>query len=225
MNNARNKLRGLQGVSQLINALKDRDEFVRQRAAAALGQIGDARAVDNLIIATKDKNPNVRQKSKEALEKLRHHLTAVTKEKAACFLCPQCLCRFQKYQAKLGALTDFPYYACRYCHSSQFIDNVARVIVVLDVDFDVPYAHSNSTLMVNWFEHKEPFDFDEVQIKAADDIIVEEFVMKLRNDVDKLRRKRYSSIRLYLSSDVILTQSKINLLKSTFSIGANDNAK
>jgi len=212
-------------VDPLIEALNLQDKWVRYYVAQALGKICDARAIDALTETLGDQSNIVRKKAQESLEKLRQHLGSITREEAANLICQVCLCRFEKYQAKLSFFKNFTYYACRNCHGSQFIDNVAKVIAVLDVGLNETDAHINSILLVNWFKRKEHFDFDEVQIKAAADSDVEEFVMKLRNDLDKLRRKRYSSIPLHLSSDVKLTQSKINLLKSTFSIGANDNAK
>jgi hypothetical protein len=212
-------------VDPLLEALNLQDKWVRYYVAEALGKICDACAIDALIETLRDQSAIVRKKAQESLEKLRQHLGSITGEEAANLICPVCLCRFEKHQAKLGFLKDFTYYACRNCHGSQCIDNVAKVIVVLDTSITASYAHSNTNLLVNWFKYKDPFDFDEVQIIAAEDFDVEEFVVKMRNDVDKMRRKRYSSISLHLSSDVKLTQSKINLLKSTFSIGANDNAK
>jgi HEAT repeat protein len=62
---------GRDAVSPLIAALRDKDKFVRARAALALGGLGDARAVSPLITALQeDTNTDVRQNAAEALGRL-----------------------------------------------------------------------------------------------------------------------------------------------------------
>ena len=58
---------GAPAVEPLIAALRDENEDVRERAAEALGQIGDARAVEPLIAALRDKNEDVRRRAVEGL--------------------------------------------------------------------------------------------------------------------------------------------------------------
>ena len=58
---------GAAAVEPLISALQDSDEGVRQAAAEALGQIGDARAVEPLVAALKDSDEGVRQAAAEGL--------------------------------------------------------------------------------------------------------------------------------------------------------------
>ncbi|RLI75930.1 HEAT repeat domain-containing protein, partial [Archaeoglobales archaeon] len=47
-------------INRLIKALKDEDSDIRLVAAAALGEIGDERAVEPLIKALKDEDSDVR---------------------------------------------------------------------------------------------------------------------------------------------------------------------
>ena len=61
---------GEPAVEPLIQALKDKMEFVRLGAARALGEIGDARAVEPLAKSLKDKKKDVREAAQEALEKI-----------------------------------------------------------------------------------------------------------------------------------------------------------
>ena len=58
----------------LIKALSNDDWNVRLYAAAALGEIGDARAVELLIKALGDERSDVRDAAKEALKKLGHEV-------------------------------------------------------------------------------------------------------------------------------------------------------
>jgi len=54
-------------VDALVGALKDADAGVRRQAAAALGEIGNARAVTGLIEALKDADADVRAHALSAL--------------------------------------------------------------------------------------------------------------------------------------------------------------
>ena len=54
-------------VDALVAALKDTDAGVRRQAAAALGEIGNARAVTGLIEALKDSDADVRRHALSAL--------------------------------------------------------------------------------------------------------------------------------------------------------------
>ena len=66
------KLKAKRDVTSLIKALAyQKDSLVRWLAAEALGNLGDARAVEPLIAALKDSDSSVRQRAAEALGKLR----------------------------------------------------------------------------------------------------------------------------------------------------------
>jgi HEAT repeat protein len=56
----------------LLEALKDASPEVRQQAAFALGQIGDARATEALSAALKDGSAEVRKQAAFALGQLIH---------------------------------------------------------------------------------------------------------------------------------------------------------
>jgi HEAT repeat protein len=60
----------LSQVDEYIPQLKHQNDYVRQDAAAALGEIGDASAVPALIETLKDQHDNVRRTAAEALEKI-----------------------------------------------------------------------------------------------------------------------------------------------------------
>ncbi len=56
--------------SVIISALEDEDSDVRAEAADALGEIGDARAVEALTQALEDEDAYVRYQAEKALEKI-----------------------------------------------------------------------------------------------------------------------------------------------------------
>jgi HEAT repeat protein len=61
------KMKAEKDLNGLIRALKDNDCEVQEAAADALGEMGDARAVEPLINALKDENSIVRKAAKDAL--------------------------------------------------------------------------------------------------------------------------------------------------------------
>jgi len=63
-------LQKMKNVKGLIKALRHEYEFVRWKAAEALGRIGDKRAVEPLIHALKDEDWYVRWKAAEALGRI-----------------------------------------------------------------------------------------------------------------------------------------------------------
>jgi len=65
------QMKAKRDITGLIKALGyQKDKSVRMSATMALGQIGDARAVDSLIAALKDENSNVRGNIADALGKI-----------------------------------------------------------------------------------------------------------------------------------------------------------
>ncbi len=62
---------GEQAVEPFIQALKEKDRYVRREAAFALGEIGDVRAVEPLIQSLEDEDLEVRFEATDALEKIR----------------------------------------------------------------------------------------------------------------------------------------------------------
>jgi hypothetical protein len=61
---------GKDRIQVLVEALKDKDSFVRRSAAYALGELKDPRAVEPLIEALKDKDSDVRNAVAGALRKI-----------------------------------------------------------------------------------------------------------------------------------------------------------
>jgi len=61
------KMEAKRDVKGLIKALKDEDKHVRRRATEALGNIGDAKAVEPFIEALKDEDEDVRKRAIEFL--------------------------------------------------------------------------------------------------------------------------------------------------------------
>lgn len=119
--------------------------------------------------------------------------------------------------AELKFLRSLTYYSCRHCRSTSFLEeNVTRIIAVFNRSLNWLSRHCDTLMIVNCIKYREPFDFDEMWIIDAADFEVEELIIKARNDVDKQRRKRLTSIPVYLNSNSGLSQARQNLLRDTF---------
>lgn len=62
---------GEPAVGALIQALRDKHHHVRETAADALGEIGDARAIESLSELERHAKRELREAAKEALEKIK----------------------------------------------------------------------------------------------------------------------------------------------------------
>lgn len=221
-------------IKPLMEALKDDCPDVREKAFEALAEIGDGSALwpltelreayfpdrkDLLEVLNKwgaiifDKEH--RANTKNTIEKIcRKVLT-----KNLNFFCRKCFCRYRRHSVMTYLFKGVTYYACRNCHyNSYLLIGIKKAVLLLDHNFKETFVQDGGTLTVNWYIRKEPFDFDEIRITDADDYDVEVLVMKLINDMDKKRRKRLRKIPVYLSPNIKLSQSKMNLLNDNFKI-------
>jgi len=68
--------KGSSGVSAVCGALSDKNEWVRERAARALGDVADSGAVDALVAALNDKSWSIRRSAAWALGRIRDRRAA-----------------------------------------------------------------------------------------------------------------------------------------------------
>lgn len=171
----------------------------------------------NALFQALHSNGEVGQTARWALSKspfIQTYVIAMESVDGPLCVCLKCFHRFEKHKAMLGE-KEVEYWACRLCHGIAHVKGVQKVVALLTTR-PAKSSSSGPTLVVNWFERQAPFDFDEVWLEDADDFQVEEFVVKIRNDLDGARRKHYRSIPVYLSSNANPSQARINLLKDTF---------
>ena len=207
-------------VVSLTNALKDENLHIQEEAAAALGKIADARAVVPIIHWLKSQKgyfyyPSFKKCTKKALKKIckanpvRNHIA----------FCKKCSCKGKKHTSRISLFKRYKYYSCRKCQGTiDLIAGLIKVVLLLDLNFEENFTQKEKILIINYLKQKEPFDFDEIQVKDANDFEVERLVMKLRNDMDDYRRKRLHLIPVYLSPGLKLSQAKMNLLNDNFKI-------
>lgn len=238
------RLKAIDAVPRLMILLRDAPS-VREKAAHALGEIGDPSSAEAVIEALEDSSDTVRIKAAEALGRIKctkavdplikagqknriepelaeESLKEIIKsnktawKKTDRIICSHCLSRFAKYSRKLTLFQDYSYSACRVCRGQEFIDGAKEVTVLLNKKTDPRFIKEKNRLIVNWFSIIVPFDFESVLILDVDPFELEGFVMKMRNDPDQWRLKNLKKIKVTVSESSNLPALKINLLKETF---------
>lgn len=125
-------------------------------------------------------------------------------------------CNITEPKISIPILNSRIFSVCRNCKSNKdYIENVNKVVLILE-KMDKPYIFENGVLFLNWFHLKRPVDFDMIAILSATNEDVAELVMKLKNDEDIDRKKKYNRLPVYIAKELGISQAKINLLKKTF---------
>jgi HEAT repeat protein len=219
-------------VPPLVSLLKqDVNSVIQIECVKSLGKIDDPAVLRELLVALEYKGieSNVAEVISKS-PKIKKSLKSFNKINRKCF-CSQCL---HRVKAKRSAYKENHFilsYICRNCLSiSQVVDEINRVVLVVDSDLPAAPPDNNllyykeidnklrkSTLYINWVWHKDPFDFDEIQIKTTSQFDIEEFIMKIRNDADNERRKRrFRNIPLIIFPNQTFSNAQLNALKDTF---------
>jgi len=208
-------------VDPLINRIKSFDEKTldeggKNKLIFVLGEIQDARASNILekILETTNSD-SVKKTTQEAIKKIDLHSIAL-KQKSKLY-CLNCYSNFiQKKQMVIPFINPSIIPACRNCKSTKnYLENVDKVVLSLN-DMNEPYTFNNNVLSVNWFKIKKPIDMDGISIIHATNEDISELVMKLKNDEDHERKKRFKYIPVSVAKELGISQAKINLLKNTF---------
>ncbi|HOF88595.1 MAG TPA: hypothetical protein PLZ36_10895 [Armatimonadota bacterium] len=168
---------------------------MRQAACAALGALGDARAVEPLVARLADGDSDVREAAGIAFTRL----IAASPDPGADAYCPRCLrrpatCepalpRAARQTLRLQGGQQIRYVACPGCLGNTW-DRAETIVAVLDEGM-AGDVHEHGVYSGDWLARKAPFDFDRVEIRRASEMEVERFRMIAGNDTDPRRQKRY----------------------------------
>jgi hypothetical protein len=127
------------------------------------------------------------------------------------------LTRFGFHPIKTVWGLNFKRYGCRTCGQDQAVlDDVARIIVVLDAGWAGTQRQRQGILYVNWLQRRSLFDFGAVEIIEATDQDVERFAVQIGNDTDPLRRRRYPRMTCLIRSDCHLSENSLRILRRIF---------
>lgn len=215
--------------------LTDEEWIVRCEAAASLAKLGDLKAIESLEKAVEDENLDVREASLKAVRNL---IDGLDYGQKVTLFCGRCQCRFEADQILLSPLkrifkdegtsiienveitpptnhTKFRVF-CLKCPVIPPEGDPEKVILVLDSLLNRPFTYNAGIWFFNWFSRKTVFVFNEIWIVKANDFDIEEFVMRLRNDMDEQWRTKLRAVPVYLNPESDLSQAKQNLLRDTF---------
>ncbi len=143
--------------------------------------------------------------------------TANLKENASTLFCLECFAYCDAHRIVLTRHQDYTYYGCRLCgKSNDFVTLTGHVVIVLDQNMTESYGRNKNHLHLNWLKHKEFLDFDAVLIRQVSDKETEEFAIRVGNDTNEYRLKRYKKMTCVIDADSSITENTIRILKSIF---------
>jgi len=162
------------------------------------------------------------------LENIANRTAPRLKDKTTPLICPMCLAHciphkiiktVSKATVKVAikdvSMLKVTHYGCRLCYQSKnFVEG--QLVVVLDHTMQAERLEENNQLRINWFKHKNPFDFDVVEIKQASDEDVERFVVQIKNDTDPGRKEHYKTTTYIIALDCQLNHNTHRILERTF---------
>jgi hypothetical protein len=131
--------------------------------------------------------------------------------------CARCLTAFGPHTVKLVFPEQITFYGCRACRQSwEVLPTYREVVAVLDVHSPASRVVEGEVLRVNWLADRKAFDFDRVEIRAADDEQVERFAVQVGNDTDPQRKSRYRGMRCDVIATSGVSESGLRILRATF---------
>lgn len=213
-------------LDYMLAALKDKYIAVRVAAVEAIGNSGNSRAMTPLLKASlKNTSSELwRQTVNRAFKKLRSRMFF----EAVDYTCETCLLRYRPHTdsfMKLHSLwhPTVTYWTCPECFDdTRHLVDVQTVAILLDRNVKETRLRDGSTLLVNWFERNELFDYTEIRIVDADDFDVENLLVKLSNDMNDARRRRLPKIPVRLAPNLQLSPAKMNMLKDSLTVKISD---
>lgn len=164
-----------------------------------------------------------RQEISHRVNKAVKRILAQTKYIARRFYCIKCFSWSEKYYCFAGTGSFWTlgnkYNACRQCYGNKHLEShIKRVQLILDRGMQDPFVRDGEVLKLNGLKMDGLCDMDEFRIIDANDIDVERWVMKLKNDSDEERLMQLDQITVLLSRQCELSQSKENLLRDNFKV-------
>jgi hypothetical protein len=217
-------MKDVYAVESLVDRLGIKDWDEQRWIVRTLGKTGEQRAVPSLLEFLKDEF--LSRKAQSAVNAI---WRKVSSGRIRLFLCPLHLSRFEKRTIN-PKMESWPvgskvcYAACRVCGKPWPLKEIREVVVVLDGKAEEEQVEAGEVLKVNWLVHNKRenhredslFDFDRVEIGAVRDMEVEQFVIRVQNDMDEFRRKRYKNISCTMDSNSNLSEHTLLMLRSVF---------
>lgn len=209
-------------VPEFIATLGDGNWRVRQAAAEALGQIGDARAVEPLMVALRDKDTAIYKAATTALDTLRTTNQPLLAAYPNLF-CRHCRLRAEKRIINTGLMQNDTWVACRGCSSLvNLITGVEQVIGLIGGAGE-DFQHTGTVVTLRlWNEADQTArhaDIDRLVIRAGNvtnyERAVNAVINALRSDVSR-PATWCKQIPVTLEGAPALSVGAIRMLEDTF---------
>ena len=219
------RVKSPKAVDSLLEALNREEEMIVDVAVEILGKISDSKAIKYLAKLANDKaiptlnTGNIKFFRYPHLESTLTNIRKTMIQTDNKSICTSCFCHYVKQHVRSKRFGNFEYYVCGNCGRDAYkISSVEKIILVIDPSLNEPYAFQNNNVYVNWLNIKKPIDFDEIEIRNAENIDLEELVMILRNDMNTKRTKGLSNKPVHISPYYKLSPAKRNLLNDNFNL-------
>jgi len=106
---------------------------------------------------------------------------------------------------------------CRVCGGDKRYEGVKEIVALLDNHGGSYPQQNGAVLRVNWLAKKLPFDFDRVEVVAATDTEVEEFVRQMRYQAELPIQKRLPKMQCIVNAQCRFErENTMTLLRQTF---------
>lgn len=176
---------------------------------------GGAQAIPALQSLVSDKNHTLRLLASQLIQDIAT-TTLPLQPQLDKLLCRECLLRYTAHEVETSWLKSVIYYGCRSCHRSANFFQADQVISVLDSQMAKQIVQQDQRLRINWFQERQLFDFNAVEIIQASEEDIERFVVQIGNDTDPQRQGHYKNMPCFISPEHPLPDNSRRLLERTF---------
>lgn len=206
------------GDSRLVQAYSDIffGDDSHTAGLRSLARMGDVRLISALIMRLV--HPQTLPAQRDIIEKALGSVYEVAAGNLQSPYCLQDFKRFIPFAEQYPDLGTIRYTACRVCGSTTHSTPAPTVIAVLDEGMQTPYASIDSMVRINALHQNLPFDFNHVEIGQAEEKLIVQFCLQLRNDTDPQRPVPPKKIVCQVQPDAQVSRNTLQILKQTFGV-------
>ena len=187
--------------------------FVARHALVAWG----GEAVPRLRDISTKRGAELQTVAQWLLASIEHDTSARLSAKSKWLLCLRCLVYCGPHWDERSGHMPYVHYGCRTCGQSRdFLQWAGHIVTVLDKTMTAPIIEEQKTLRGNWFQHRNLFDCNWVEILQANDEDVERFAVQIGNDTDSRRQGRYHQMRCFIGQGYTPSKNTRRILERTF---------
>jgi len=131
--------------------------------------------------------------------------------------CARCVVTFAPRTVRISWHEHTRYMGCRQCGQTwEVLPVYQAVVATLDSRTPASRIEQGEILRVNWLAERKLFDFDRVEIIAANDEEVERFAVQVGNDTDPVRKQRYRKMACFVAPQADVSENSRRILRQMF---------